>query len=464
MSFGSLLHLPSVLLVWTYLTAQGMAQTTGRPMSRQFQWQFTNDGLGASLPTCLSLGIRIKAFNPTLNDTYGIAPFYMIAYAVGGTPTTTLIGTDNVTLSWAVTHPVASELILNVVDSTGSSGGIPPRPYTVIAGQTTQCVSTPATSPEFTVTSNVTGDLQTCQPWGLTIKGGVPPYNLSLAAVNSPVVTNVTIPYGFDAFTYINRADPGSQMIAAISDLTGRWATGTPLVNTKGSSNVDCIGLVSASGNSTILQKEAEARKDAANKKRTALIAGITVPVTVVVLSAIAFGVWFFLRRRKEKKLNEKLGADLEPRQFDYQPTSPNAFSTGHFPEGDSSLNSNRSLKGLPPLPSGENGPLIYRYPAAGGSQSDPRASYSNYDTSDASSSNRDARPHPPFVPVRRTGKAAEAAQQSHISPDSEYYHASGSALLPSTNEAGEEVIIQHRDGGTVRELPPPYADPSRTT
>jgi hypothetical protein len=43
------------------------------------------------------------------------------------------------------------------------------------------------------VVANVTDTLTTCQPWGLTIKGGTPPYNLTLAAVNSPVVTNVTM-------------------------------------------------------------------------------------------------------------------------------------------------------------------------------------------------------------------------------------------------------------------------------
>ena len=83
------------------------------------------------------------------------------------------------------------------------------------AGQTTQCVTAQST-PDFTVTANVTKVLQTCQPWGLTVKGGVPPYNLSLAAFNSPVVTNVTLPYGDDAFTYIDRADPNGQLIGAL--------------------------------------------------------------------------------------------------------------------------------------------------------------------------------------------------------------------------------------------------------
>jgi len=69
------------------------------------------------------------------------------------------------------------------------------------------------TSPPFTVTANETSDLRTCHPWKLTAKGGVPPYTITLAAPNSPAVTNVTLPYGDDTFTYINRASPGGELM-----------------------------------------------------------------------------------------------------------------------------------------------------------------------------------------------------------------------------------------------------------
>ena len=82
--------------------------------------------------------------------------------------------------------------------------------------------------------ANVTDTLTTCQPWRLSITGGVPPYNVTLAALDSPIVTNVTLLGTDDAFTYIDRADPGTQLIAGVSDLTGRWASGTPIVHTQG--------------------------------------------------------------------------------------------------------------------------------------------------------------------------------------------------------------------------------------
>jgi hypothetical protein len=77
----------------------------------------------------------------------------------------------------------------------------------------TQCVTTPTLTPAFTITSNVTGDLETCQPWGLTVQGGVPPYTVTLGALDSPYVTNVSIPVGDNNFTYINRAAPNGQLI-----------------------------------------------------------------------------------------------------------------------------------------------------------------------------------------------------------------------------------------------------------
>ncbi|KAF9039345.1 hypothetical protein BJ165DRAFT_381908 [Panaeolus papilionaceus] len=190
--------------------------------NKLFQWQFSNNALSTSLPTCLGLNIIAKPFDVNTNATNGTPPFYMISLAVGGTPQTSFIGTDENNLLWTVTHAPGTRLILQVVDANGSAGGIPPRIFDVIAGQTTQCVITPKLDPPFTVTANVTGKakLNTCQPWGLTITGGVPPYNLTLVQPNSPITTNVTIGLGDDVFTYINRANPNSQLLAAISDLS----------------------------------------------------------------------------------------------------------------------------------------------------------------------------------------------------------------------------------------------------
>ncbi|KAF8874515.1 hypothetical protein CPB84DRAFT_575574 [Gymnopilus junonius] len=203
--FGQLL---AFWVILTSLVGPSLAQTHGL-----FQWGFTNEALSTSIPTCLPLGIVVKSANVTTNATSGTPPYYMISFAVDATPVTTFIGTDENNLKWTVTQPVGSHLVLSVVDANGSAGGVPPQILTVIPGQTTNCVVTPQTTPAFTVTVNVTDKLTTCQPWGLTVEGGAPPYNVTLLQPNSPVVTNVTMPFGLDTFTFIDRANPSSQLV-----------------------------------------------------------------------------------------------------------------------------------------------------------------------------------------------------------------------------------------------------------
>lgn len=65
--------------------------------------------LSTSLPSCASFGITVKPFD-LANDTHGVPPFYMMAFAVGGTPTTTLLGTNETDLHWTVDHPVGEYL------------------------------------------------------------------------------------------------------------------------------------------------------------------------------------------------------------------------------------------------------------------------------------------------------------------------------------------------------------------
>ena len=80
-----------------------------------------------------------------------------------------------------------------------------------IAGNTTSCLP-PAPTTNITVVTNIT-NVETCRPVGFRVFGGQMPYNLSIAALNSPVVTNVTMGPNDDVFTFINRADPKGQFL-----------------------------------------------------------------------------------------------------------------------------------------------------------------------------------------------------------------------------------------------------------
>jgi hypothetical protein len=191
----------------------------------------------------------VESFNNTTNGTVATPPYYMIAFAVGKTPVTTFIGADKNNLNWTVTEPAGESRyfcrfnlwLMTSQDPSSFSVSLMQMGVLVVSnpvcslstvnshtplvgwqknstnasqeGMNTQCVTTPTLTPAFTITSNVTGDLETCQPWGLTVNGGVPPYIVTLGALGSPVVMNVSMPLGDNMYTFINRAAPNGQLI-----------------------------------------------------------------------------------------------------------------------------------------------------------------------------------------------------------------------------------------------------------
>ncbi|KAF7290554.1 hypothetical protein MIND_01295500 [Mycena indigotica] len=474
-----------------------------------FQWQFAQ-ALSQSLPSCRSLGIQVKPFFAT-NNTHGVPPFYMMSFPVNGmgTPHNTLIGTDESNLAWTVDQPVGAQLLLYVMDSTGSSGGVPPQLFTVVAGSSTQCIPAAPTGAPFTVTANVTDTLTTCQAWGLTIQGGTPPYNVTFAALNSPVVTNVTMGPVDDAFTFIDRADPGTQLIAAISDLNGRWASGTPIVKTTGSTNVDCVGLVSKSGTAAEIKQQAlQAAATSKARHQSAIIAGVVVTIVVLLLLA-GVGVFLFLRRRKALKKTDK----ITPRQFEsgvgginvapaYTEHGTHILSINSFisPSSPTEVKSPSQSNFSSPTNTSAVGSLVGydRQRMMSAIPPQDNASISSVPlstTTGGALSVRNPHPHRPAVfsnfptaSVRRSAKAIEAGMTSSISEDSEFYDAATtsrsverslsagptsvmgrqpsparSASVGANTPAAQEIIYQHQDAGVVRELPPPYMGPPQS-
>ncbi|KJA15469.1 hypothetical protein HYPSUDRAFT_48401 [Hypholoma sublateritium FD-334 SS-4] len=267
-----------------------------------FRWAFEDSTISTQLATCSPNAINIIEVNATA-PPMGVPPYYMISYAVGQTPVTSLIGSDN--LVFTVTQPAGSQLLLSVVDSLGNPGGSPSQLITVIEGQTTQCVTTPPNDPPFTVSANVTGSLEACAPWGITITGGSPPYNITLTETGEPFVTNVTMPFGLNRFTFINRAVSNGQLVAAVSDLTGRWASGTPVITPIGSSDYNCSGLPSSSGNATLIdQQDAQnnAAAASARHKHEAIIAIVVVLLLLLVSGAGGYAFWTLRRRRQARR------------------------------------------------------------------------------------------------------------------------------------------------------------------
>ncbi|KAF7304459.1 hypothetical protein HMN09_00848100 [Mycena chlorophos] len=238
-----------------------------------YEWGFTNT-VSQSLELCATLPITVTP-TATNGTALGVPPYYLISFAAGasGTPMTSLIGSNASALAWTVAHPVGSQLILEVVDSAGTSGGIDIPLYTVVDGTSTSCLPKPPTNEAaFTVSSPQSNDstLNTCEVWTLFVKGGKPPYSASFAALNSTGATNSSMGPVDTWVQYVNRANPGSQMIAAISDSTGRWATGGPLVKTAGSTNVECNGLGTVSGTNASFPGAASASSSATTTSSSA--------------------------------------------------------------------------------------------------------------------------------------------------------------------------------------------------
>ncbi|KAJ7475204.1 hypothetical protein B0H11DRAFT_2158629 [Mycena galericulata] len=484
MNFGPVASLLT-FLVLSCVIAPCRAQT-----NRIFQWEFSGPALSSELPSCRSFPISVKPFNPA-NDTHGVPPFYMMAFPVGGIPTTTLIGTDESDLSWTVDQPVGAQMMLDVVDSQGSAGGVPPNLFTVVAGQTTQCIPAASNDPPFTVTANVTDTLNTCQPWGLTIVGGTPPYNLTLVELDSPVITNVTLGPEDDAFTFIDRADPDRQLIGA----NGRWASGTPIVKTAGSANVNCTGLVSSSGNATVIKEQEQAALASSNsRKTTAVIAGVVVTIVVLLLLGGA-GTFLYMRRRRTVR-------EITPRQFEsgsVDPSPPFEETGGQILSINAFISPASPTQPRSPKSPGASTISPSNASAAMPAPSDRRRNVGTGSDSDRSISSagmsvrnpdRPAFTNFPTASVRRSAKEIEAGLASSNSMHSDYsadapsdissrplversrsaapptagpsgvrYPARSASMGASNASVGEEIIFQHQDAGLVRELPPPYAD-----
>lgn len=321
-----------------------------------------------------------------------------------------------------------------------------------------------APSVNITLVANMTKSVSTCDALGVRITGGKKPYNITFAAPNSPVLTNVTMGPTDDVFTYIDRADPNSGLLGtcisnccvrivllmlilisvAVNDADGVWGTGSELFSTTGAvvTNQSCIGLVSSSGNSSFVNQNP---KPPAKSHTTTIIVAVIVPIIVILLLAAAAVI--FWRRRRQAALREPEPAFLPeawqgPSTYDdsstaYSPYDPPVNSKlaryqDDISHGRSGSSSQIGMSRLSPNRRTSDGFST----TASGSGSGPVPTRS-------SSTSKGPR----MMPNRRT-------TSNEVS--------SGSRLPPGVSpEWGIEpdIIIQHRDGGTVQEIPPPYID-----
>jgi len=235
---------------------------------------------------------------------------------------------------------------------------------------TSNCVPTPPSgAPNITISPNFTSPISTCQPMGMLISGGKKPYGLTLAALNSPVLTNVTMGPTDDVFTYINRADPGSQIMASIIDANGIWATSTQLFSTAGSKDIDCTGLVSSSGNSSSVNLHPAPPKGHSS-------VAVAIVVTLVV-AAILLAAGFYFWRRRQSQRSYKAGAAILPEAWVGPSSAPGAEQVAlkDNPSGNSKLAAlarYRSEHQYQPLQTGEESDMVIQHRDGGTVQEIP--------------------------------------------------------------------------------------------
>ncbi|KAH9911034.1 hypothetical protein B0H21DRAFT_775099 [Amylocystis lapponica] len=434
--------------------------------SRAFQWKFGNNFILTELEECQTLSIIVESITNNASEL-GVAPYNFVAFELEGVPTTTMVGSNLTELSWQVTHRAGSTLMLTMMDSNGSTGGIGPSFYNVTAGTNTSCLPAAPSASIAHITPNVTATLETCQPWGLTMTNGTKPYNVTFAALNSPVVTTVTMGPEDDVFTYIDRADPNGELIAVVSDTHG-WGYSTGAVSTTGSSNTSCVGLISTSQTAAQIAAEqaAQAAAQAAGSKkhRRDIIIGVVVGVGVPLIFTCIAAAWWW-RRRQMRDQGIWDGQDMRPRSWAVPPSSEptgevqspkRALAFGHMKLG--SINS--SL------------PLLSEAPEQGGtrSQAGPSSQTVSHAGSSGDDSRRPRKGAQRQVPAESALSIPSESQQENLATTSSLLALSAHLMRSqSTNSLGAgasldpqvepDIIIQHRDGGVVQELPPPYLD-----
>ncbi|KAI0667356.1 hypothetical protein C8Q78DRAFT_374571 [Trametes maxima] len=293
------------LLLLPFLLLRCQAQSV-----HGFNWGFVSSS--TNFQECHNFPLQLKPLNSSTSFV-GVPPYYMLALEVQGITSVTPIGSDAGNLAWQNTHRNGAHLLLTVMDSAGNTGGFSTQVFQSIAGDTS-CLQPAPTASTLRIVPNVTDSLQTCQPWGLNIIGGTKPYNVTFGQVASGVITNVTMGPEDDVFTFINRAVPGAALMAAVVDANGQWGVSTGTVATMGSSDTDCVGLISTSSTKAQVQAQLQASNAAASaaaKAHTRTVAlGVVFGLIVPLLIGGAVG-WWWWRRRKRRAASRSLARPL---------------------------------------------------------------------------------------------------------------------------------------------------------
>ena len=235
---------------------------------------------------------------------------------------------------------------------------------------------------------------------------------------------------------------------AAVVDADGVWGTSTEYFTTTGAAvtNESCTGLVTTVGNSSTVDQHP---KQPGKSHTTTIVVAVIVPIIVILL--IAAGIITFWRRRRQAAMREPEPAFM-PDAWQ-GPSTYTDTTSSNFSPYDPPLNAKlaRYRDDVSHARSGSSSNI-------GMSNLSPNRPTSEALSTTASGSGLGGA----AIPTRSSSTTKGTRLVPNRPGD-----ASGSRLPPGVSpEWGiePEIIIQHRDGGTVTEIPPPYVDAAAGT
>ncbi|GJE96424.1 hypothetical protein PsYK624_126210 [Phanerochaete sordida] len=476
---------------------------TAQPFQHTFDWGWQTLVSPTSFEECQLVQVDV------IGNFGTVAPYYMLAFEPGGVPTTSMIGHDRSNLWWQANHQRGSSLMLTMIDSNGSTGGVPQPLYDMTAGSNTSCLqSLPSSSAIVHANISAGNNLSTCDPLGITISGGQKPYTVFLAETDSPLLVVQTLSDDDDTFTYFNQYNPGWQIIASVYDASGQWGTSSGAIQTSnGSTAPPCNGLEPSQSNSTrsgggeplpasalplpsgtsvtppspsstpppsprtstpIVQSSppsaASARSSGSNHDVVGIAAGVGVGVGVPLLLAAILIPLFCWRRQKggaqeaSSNLQPGPGYEVEPWNPEPQMLQLHSGSPAMPIEGGHTTGwvPTEGWRGSGLSSSDGPSPTSAQFPYGAASM-----------TPSSSSTWGDTKSHPTGFVLRPPSSSTAQSWPGDDAPGQMAARPSTIATVDEGAEGGSEPqgrLVQSHDGAAViiRDIPPPYADVSR--
>ncbi|KZS89155.1 hypothetical protein SISNIDRAFT_489582 [Sistotremastrum niveocremeum HHB9708] len=446
-----------------------------------FTWGF-NTWTNTSLPQCQPLQLFVGVDAGTVKPS---PPYYLLAYEVNGSTSLSSLGSDISNMYWTAQQSQGSQLVLAMLDDAGNSGGILNGTYTIAQGSN-NC-SAPATpKTDFSVSTNASTSLDTCSAIEISIKGGTPPYTISIIEENAVAPYNTTLSTNDDTYLWVNNLFPGVTIILAASDSAGAWGKNTELITLTGNSNTHCSYTSTASNSSSSGNNSSSSTS---HSGMGAIIAGV-----IIGIAAFAILGWFFIYRRRRRRHSQggwdlnafpgrKKNIERSP-SFAFHPMPSDAELTPfELPPSGQSHQREGSGVGYPVDPSERNSytdepprtsPRAGYFGVADSANTStlhyPPSNYSPYDKGRAAGTSRPTSSlHPSSsggTLFTRNPDASASTASSQNAVDKRRQMMENSA---TSSTVGQRPVYQHADAGSisspdieeVEEIPPAYPGPN---